>query len=206
MTSWFVKPNMTATALPNMEEQNRIAISETVKRERKRLFEFIKRKVANPDDAEDILQDVLYQFTKSYTLVEPIREAGNWLFKVAGNRIIDWYRKRKPERLEFVSVGGEEEGELVSHADLHFDANQIPDDLYTRSLFWNALYAALEQLPVEQKQVFILHEIDGKSFQEIGEITGAGLNTLLSRKRYAVLFLREKLQSFYDELINLKND
>lgn len=202
-----VKPNMTAMVTTNMQEQHSIAISNTVKRERKRLFDFIKRKVANPDDAEDILQDVLYQFTKNYTLVEPIREATNWLFKVAGNRIIDWYRKRKPERLEFATNNTDDDGnELFSHADLHFDPNQIPDDQFTRSLFWDALHAALDELPEEQKQVFIWHELDGRSFQEITEQTGVGLNTLLSRKRYAVIFLRERLQGFYDELINFKND
>ena len=197
---------MTAPVPINLEEQHRINISETVKRERKRLFDFIKRKVANPDDAEDILQDVLYQFTKNYTLVEPIREATNWLFKVAGNKVIDWYRKRKPERLEFVINQSDDEDEVISHADLHFDAAQIPDDQFTRSLFWDALYAALEQLPAEQKQVFIWHELEGKTFEEIEIETGVGLNTLLSRKRYAVMHLRNRLKNFYDELVTFKND
>ena len=156
-----------------MEERNK-EIGSVVKKERNRLFNFIRRKVNNTEDAEDILQEVFYQFSVNYNIVDPIRDAAAWMFRVAGNKIIDFYRKKKPVSLEAISStndGSEESDETFSFADLHFDPNEIPDDVYTRSLFWNALTKALDEMPKPQRDVFVWHELEGKSFKEIAEVT-----------------------------------
>ena len=168
--------------------------------ERKRLFDFIRRRVRTETDAEDILADVFYQMVASYSVTEPIEKITSWLLTVARNRIIGWYRKRKPESF----LQREDESALpLNLEDILFDPGQNPDVLYERSLLWKELADALEDLPDEQRDVFIMHELEGKSFKEIAEITGEPINTLLSRKRYAVLYLREALQDLYDDLYNL---
>jgi RNA polymerase sigma factor (sigma-70 family) len=171
--------------------------------ERKRLFDFIRRRVRTEADAEDILADVFYQMVASYSVTEPIEKVTSWLLTVARNKIIDWYRKRKPESFR----QREDESALPSNLplnleDILFDPGQNPDVLYERSQLWTELADALEDLPVEQRDVFIMHELEGISFKEIAEITGEPVNTLLSRKRYAVLYLREALQELYDEFYN----
>jgi RNA polymerase sigma factor (sigma-70 family) len=171
--------------------------------ERKRLFDFIRRRVRTEADAEDILADVFYQMVASYSVTEPIEKMTFWLLTVARNKIIDWYRKRKPESFR----QREDESALPSNLplnleDILFDPGQNPDVLYERSQLWTELADALEDLPVEQRDVFIMHELEGISFKEIAEITGEPVNTLLSRKRYAVLYLREALQELYDEFYN----
>ena len=168
--------------------------------ERKRLFDFIRRRVRTEADAEDILADVFYQLVASYSVTEPIEKMTSWLLTAARNKIIDWYRKRKPESFR----QREDESTLpLNLEDILFDPGQNPDVLYERSLLWTELADALEDLPDEQRDVFIMHELEGKSFKEIAEITGEPINTLLSRKRYAVLYLREALQEIYDDFYNL---
>ena len=171
--------------------------------DRRRLFDFIRRRVRTEADAEDILADVFYQMVASYSVTEPIEKMTSWLLTVARNKIIDWYRKRKPESFR----QREDESALPSNLplnleDILFDPGQNPDVLYERSQLWTELADALEDLPVEQRDVFIMHELEGISFKEIAEITGEPVNTLLSRKRYAVLYLREALQELYDEFYN----
>lgn len=174
-------------------------LESTVKNERRRLFDFIRRRVRSDEDAEDILQDVFYQMAASYSVTEPIEQLTSWLFTVARNKIIDWYRKKRPEPLP--AERSDEDG-LLLLVDLLADPRQDPDDVYARSLLWTELTDALDDLPQNQREVFVMHELEGKSFKEIAEVTGEGINTLLSRKRYAVLFLREQLQELYDELFN----
>jgi RNA polymerase sigma factor (sigma-70 family) len=172
------------------------SLQKTVRAERKRLFDFIRRRVATTEDAEDILQDVLYQLVASYSVTEPIEKLTSWLFRVARNKIIDWYRRRRPERMP---VDLENPGEPLNLEEILFDPASSPELLYGRSLVWRELSEALEELPEEQREVFVLHELEGRSFKEIAEETGEPVNTLLSRKRYAVLTLRERLQELYDE-------
>jgi RNA polymerase sigma factor (sigma-70 family) len=167
--------------------------------DRKRLFDFIRRRVRTRADAEDILADVFYQMVASYSVTEPIEKMTSWLFTVARNKIIDWYRKRKPESFR----QQEDEGALpLNLEDVLFDPDQNPDVLYERSRLWTELADALDDLPDDQRDVFVMHELDGKSFKEIAEITGEPVNTLLSRKRYAILSLRDALQELYDDFNN----
>jgi RNA polymerase sigma factor (sigma-70 family) len=175
---------------------SRRALDTAVRSERKRLLNFIRRRVRNESDAEDVLQDVFYQLATSYSITEPIENLTSWLFTVARNRITDWYRKRRPVPLP----GIQGEDGPISLEEILFDPQDGPDRAYWRSSVWAELADALEELPEEQRMVFIWNEIEGRSFKEIAEMTGASVNTLLSRKRYAVLFLRERLQELYEEL------
>jgi RNA polymerase sigma factor (sigma-70 family) len=159
-----------------------MTIEETVERERGRLRNFIRKRVPDPSDAEDILQEVLYELVDS---TKPIEQVTAWLFRVASNRIIDRFRKKKHEPL--------------SIDDLLPSPDGGPDAAYARSVLVDELGAALEELPKEQRDVFIAHEIEGRSFKELSEATGIGVNTLLSRKHYAVLHLRRRLQEIYEE-------
>ncbi len=174
-----------------------IAVDRAYRTERKRIFDFIRRRVGTEEDAEDILQDVFYQLMTNYTVAEPIENLAAWLFTVARNKITDWYRKRKPEPL--ASVADDDGGDVLLAEALPADPSQNPDELLMRRAVWEELEEALDELPPEQRDVFMMHEIEGRSFKEIAEITGAPINTLLSRKRYAVLFLRERLQELYSE-------
>ena len=174
--------------------------SEVIERERGKLLKFIKSRVGEAD-AEDILQDVFYQFIASMQ-IEPIERAASWLFHTARNKIIDWYRKIKPASLDkmntVLSAEGEEES-LHRLEDRLNDSNDA-DTLFLRSVMWEMLDDALDELPENQKEVFVMNEIQGMTFKEISELTGEGVNTLLSRKRYAVLFLRERFKELYDDL------
>jgi RNA polymerase sigma factor (sigma-70 family) len=175
-------------------------ISQAFRQERKRLFDFIRRRMPTDTDAEDILQDVFYQLSVTYSVENPIERIGSWLFTVAGNKIKDWYRKKKETRLEdmfYIS----EDGDELSTVNLSMDA-EMADELIGRTMFWQELDRLLEQLPPEQRDVFIQHAIEDKSFKEISGESQVPVNTLLSRKRYAVLFLRERLKELYDEIIN----
>ena len=178
-------------------------ITATVLRERTKLGNFIRRRVRDPSDAEDILQDVLHEFVQAYRLPEPIEQVSAWLFRVARNRIIDRFRKKKEQPLaEFT-----ETDENAEHADdeyrldLALPADDAgPEAAYARSVLLAALQHALDELPDNQRDIFIAHELEGRSFKELAAESGASLNTLLARKRYAVLHLRARLQAVYDEL------
>lgn len=163
----------------------------------KRLLGFIKKKVTNDADAEDILQDVFYQFIGN---TQPIDQLTGWLYTVARNKITDKKRKHKPELLEDIFSTDEENG--LSWTDLFFNANNNPENEYLRSIFWETLNSALEELPIEQRTVFELNELEGISYKDIALQTGVSINTLLSRKRYAVLHLRQRLQTLKNELLN----
>jgi RNA polymerase sigma factor (sigma-70 family) len=172
------------------------AAEQTFRTERKRLFDFIRRRVRTNEDAEDIMEDVFYQLLSSYSVTEPIEKMTSWLFTVARNKVIDWYRKKRPESLP---RDLNDPSMPLNLEDILYDPTQNPDRVFERSMVWTELAEALDELPEEQKQVFVMHELEGKSFKEIAEITGEPQNTLLSRKRYAVLYLREQLKELYDE-------
>ncbi|OLD82094.1 MAG: hypothetical protein AUI33_00440 [Ignavibacteria bacterium 13_1_40CM_2_61_4] len=179
-------------------------VDRTVRSERRRLFEFILRRVNSREDAEDILQDVFYQLVSSYSVTEPIEKLTSWLFTVARNKIIDWYRKKRPvyslsQRIPD-SLGDDDAGGPLNLEEILFDPTENPDRMYARSMVWSQLGDALDELPEKQRLVFVMHELEGKSFKQIAEITGEPINTLLSRKRYAVLALRDRLQELYEEL------
>src|SRR6266568_798810 len=173
-------------------------ISEVVKREQARLRNFIRRRVPDPRDAEDVLQDVFYKLVEANRLLMPIDHVTAWLFRVARNRITDLFRKKKPETFSHASVA-DEDGELLQIEDLLPSPDAGPEALYFRNALLDQLQLALDELPEEQREVFVAHELDGRSFKELAAATGVSVNTLLSRKRYAVLHLRERLQSIYDE-------
>ena len=181
-----------------MTEQDR-RISELVAEQRARLRNFIRRRVPDPLDAEDILQDVFYKLMEANRLLMPIEHATGWLFRVARNRITDLFRKKKPQSFGEISVEGEG-GELLQLEDLLPSPEAGPEAVYVRNLLLEELELALDELPEEQREAFVGHELEGRSFKEMAEETGVNVNTLLSRKRYALLHLRKRLQSLYDEL------
>jgi RNA polymerase sigma factor (sigma-70 family) len=181
-----------------VEDQDQ-RISETVVREQARLRNFIRRRVPDGVDVEDILQDVFSELVEAYRLLKPIKQVGAWLFRVARNRITDLFRKRRSEA--FPAQGAPEiDGESLALEDLLPSRDASPDAAYARTVLLEELEDALDELPREQREVFIAHEIDGRSFKQLAAETGVTVNTLLSRKHYAVLFLRERLRSVYDEL------
>jgi RNA polymerase sigma factor (sigma-70 family) len=180
-------------------EQDR-RISDLVHRERSRLRNFIRRRVADPRDAEDILQDVFAELVEANRLLMPIDHVTGWLFQVARNRITDLFRKMRPDSFADVTTGSDDE-------DLRFEEllpspDAGPEAEYVRSVLLDELQSAIDELPREQRAVFVAHEFDGRSFKEISSETGVGVNTLLSRKRYAVMHLRRRLQGVYDDLTN----
>jgi RNA polymerase sigma factor (sigma-70 family) len=178
-----------------MTEQDR-QISEIVGKERSRLRNFIRRRVPDPSDAEDIVQEVFYELVEANRLLMPIEHVTSWLFRVARNRIIDLFRKKKPELFSDQAVENEE-GEMLDIEDLLPSPDAGPEALYVRQLLLDALEHALDELPDEQREVFVGHELEGRSFKEMATESGVRINTLLSRKRYAVLHLRERLQDIY---------
>ncbi|MFH5251104.1 RNA polymerase sigma factor [Burkholderia semiarida] len=175
-------------------------ITATVMRERTRLGNFIRRRIRDPDDAEDVLQDVLHEFVQAYRLPAPIEQASAWLFRTARNRIIDRFRKKKEQPLTDL-LDADDEADSEYRLDLALPAHDAgPEALYARTLLLKALQDALDELPTNQREVFIAHELEGLSFKELAAQSGVTLNTLLARKRYAVLHLRARLQPIYDEL------
>jgi RNA polymerase sigma factor (sigma-70 family) len=181
-------------------EQNR-QISEVVQRERGRLRNFVRKRVPDTGDAEDILQDVLYELVETYRLIHPVEHAGAWLYRVARNRIVDFFRKKRLVALGDAVVERADDEGVLTLEDLLPSPDAGPEAAYARSVLLEELNAALEELPVEQRDVFIAHQIEGRSFNELVDTTGVGLNTLLSRKRYAVIHLRRRLQAIYDEYL-----
>ena len=179
-----------------LEQDERI--TGVLKREQARLRNFIRRRVRDAGDAEDILQDVFYELVEANRLLMPIEHVTSWLFRVARNRITDLFRKKKPESFSDAAVQNTD-GELVQLEDLLPSTDAGPEALYARQVLLEEVESAIDELPEEQREVFMAHELEGRSFKEIAAETGVSVNTLLSRKRYAVLRLRERLQSIYDE-------
>lgn len=179
------------------EQDQRIA--EALEREQGRLRSFIRRRVPDREDAEDILQDVFYEFVLAYRLMKPIEQASGWLFRVARNRITDLFRRKKPEA--FADVGVADDGELLMLEELLPSPDAGPQAAYARTVLLEELEAALDELPEEQREVFVAHEIEGRSFKELARESGVGVNTLLSRKHYAVMHLRERLQGIYEQFM-----
>ena len=183
----------------SMAEQDQ-QISEAIAREQGRLRNFIRKRVADQGEAEDVLQDVFYELIEAYRMMSPVEEASAWLFRVARNRIIDLFRRKKREAAWSQPVATTEDGETLEWDDLLPSPEAGPEAAYARTVLLEELDAALDELPEEQREVFVAHELMGYSFKDIAEQTGISVNTLLSRKHYAVLHLRERLRDVYDEL------
>jgi RNA polymerase sigma factor (sigma-70 family) len=181
-----------------LEQDQRL--SEVVEREQSRLRNFIRRRVPDPRDAEDILQEVFYELLEANSLLMPIDHVTGWLFRVARNRITDLFRKKKPD--SFSDIAAADEDDEPQWEDLLPSPDAGPEALYVRRVLLDELELALSELPDEQREVFVAHELEGRSFKELSEVSGVNINTLLARKRYAVLHLRERLQSIYDEFTN----
>jgi len=185
-------------------EQNE-RIADAVRRERSRVRNFIRDRVGDDDEAEDILQDVFAELVEAYRLMEPIERAGAWLFRVARNRIIDRLRKKRPESLAdqvapaFGNRDASTEAEVLSWEELLPSPDAGPDAQFARRILLDELDAAIDELPADQRDVFVAHELEGRTFKELAAETGVGLNTLLSRKHYAVVYLRRRLRAIHDE-------
>ena len=183
-----------------MAEQDQ-RLTETIGREQGRLRQFIRRRVADEADAEDILQDVFYELIEAYRLMKPIEQVGAWLYRVARNRIIDAFRKNKPAQFSAEKDPDAENGESLSLEELLPSPDAGPEAAYARSILLEELDAAIDELPEEQREVFLAHEFEGLSFKEISAQTGVSVNTLLSRKHHAVVHLRRQLQSIYYDFL-----
>jgi len=190
--------NNALTIPANMTEKGKSNITEVINAYTKRLRGFIRKRVTNEADVEDILQDVFFQFIGN---TKPIEQLTAWLFTVTRNKITDKQRKQKPELIKDLFIDAEDDMGF-DWSELFLDNDNNPETVYLRNLFWETLNEALDELPVAQKEVFVLNEIEGVPFKTIAEQTGETINTLLSRKRYAVLHLRERLASLRDELLN----
>jgi RNA polymerase sigma factor (sigma-70 family) len=186
-----------AMSVTSMIEQDR-QIGEVMATERSRLLSFIRRRVPNEFDAEDLLQEVLFELVQAHRLLQPVDYVTGWLFRVARNRITDMFRKKKPEAFADLLVENEE-GEALNFEDLLPSPEEGPEAVYLRGLLLDELETAVTDLPEEQRAVFVAHEVEGLSFKELSAATGVNVNTLLSRKRYVVLQLRERLQRIHDE-------
>ncbi len=186
-----------ASLEPMALEQDR-RITEVVRREQSRLRNFIRRRVPDPRDAEDILQEVFYELVEANRLLMPIEHVTGWLFRVARNRITDLFRKKLPERFSDAAIVDEDD-ELLQVEDLLPSRDAGPEALYARRVLLDELELAIDELPDEQRDVFVAHELEGRSFKEMSARTGVSVNTLLSRKRYAVRHLRERLQTIHEE-------
>ncbi len=187
-----------AASVASMVREQDQRIADVVAREQSRLRTFIRRRVPDPRDAEDILQDVFYELVEANRLLMPIEHVTGWLFRVARNRITDLFRKKKPVSLSDSAVGDGDE-DVLRLEDLLPSPDDGPEALFARTVLLEELVSALQDLPEEQREVFVGHELEGRSFKEMAEHTGVSMNTLLSRKRYAVRHLRQRLQSIYDE-------
>lgn len=176
-------------------EQRPSSITQSIREYGKKLFSFIRGRVSTDEDAEDILQDVWYQL---YNTTEAIDQVGSWLYRVARNKITDRYRKKRPELLDDIDPGDDD----IGFKDILLADTGDPETEYIKTLFWEQLQKGLDELPAQQRDVFIANELDGKTFAEIAAETGENIKTLISRKGYAVKYLRKKLQSLYDDFLN----
>ncbi len=183
--------------MTSQEKQN---ISDTFNREQGKLLGYIRKRVPDSYEAEDILQDVFYQLTVGFREIRAIENLTSWLYRVAGNKIVDRFRKKKPDNFSDHQFSGNDEDQPLSLAEILPDIEKTPEEAELRELIWEEIQQALKEMPEEQAEIFILHEFEDKSFKEISAETGLGVNTLISRKRYAVLFLREKLKPLYNLL------
>jgi RNA polymerase sigma factor (sigma-70 family) len=179
---------------------------ETFLKQRGKLLGFIRNRVPDLEEAEDILQDVFYQFIAGYDTIQSVDRITSWLYSVARNKIIDRYRKKKsqPQRADLESIRNEQEEGPITLQEILPDLGNTPEDQMIRDMIWDAIMDALDELPAEQRSIFIQNELEDRSFREIAELTGVSINTLLSRKRYAIQALRQKLQTLYNEIINSK--
>ena len=184
-----------ALGIERMADEQDLRISEAVEQEQSRLRSFIRRRVADEGDVEDILQDVFSELVEMYRLMRPVEQVGAWLFSVARNRITDLFRKRRSEALSREPASSGEEGEELNWEDLLPSPDAGPDAAYARLVLMEELDEALDELPEEQREAFVAHELDGRSFKEMAAETGLSVNTLLSRKHYAVVHLRRRLQA-----------
>ena len=184
----------------NLTTETQNNIQEVIEAEQGRLRNFIRQRVPTEEDAEDILQDVFYQYISGYETLQRLEKTTAWLFRVARNRITDWFRKKKPVNFSAIPVGNDEDDEAMSLEDILPDLSNVPDRQLFQNAIMEAIQEALDELPDTQRDVFVMHEFDDLSFKQISERTGLSVNTLLSRKRYAVLHLRERLQDLYNEL------
>jgi RNA polymerase sigma factor (sigma-70 family) len=180
------------------EEERRIA--DAIEAQQGRLRRFIRRRVGDTEEAEDVLQDVFFELVLAYRLMEPIEHVGAWLFRVARNRITDLFRKKRPDPMPSAPAALAEDGEELSIADLLPSPDKGPEAAYVRGALLEELEAALDELPEEQREVFVAHELEGRSFKEMAAESGVSVNTLLSRKHYAVRHLRRRLQAIHEEL------
>ncbi len=185
-----------------MTKEQDLRITEAVEREQSRLRSFIRRRVADEGDVEDILQDVFSELVEAYRLMRPAEQEGAWLFRVARNRITDFFRKKKPKALGHGSTPAAVDEDDLGWEDLLPSPEAGPEAAYAHSVLMEEIEAALDELPEEQREIFISHELDGRSFKEMAAKTGLSVNTLLSRKHYAVHHLRRRLQAVHDEIIN----
>ena len=178
------------------------AKEQTFLKEKDRLLSFIRNRVSTIEEAEDILQDVFFQFVAGYETIESLDRVTSWLFSVARNKIIDRYRKEssRPRRTDFGRQSGLDDDTPISLQEILPDLGNTPEDAYLKEVLWEAIMDALDELPSDQREIFILNEMEDRSFREISEETGVSINTLLSRKSYAILALRKKLQQLYDEI------
>ncbi len=186
--------------MTSMSEQDR-QIAEIIAEERSRLRSFIRRRVPNEADAEDLLQEVFCEVVEAYRLMEPVQRWSAWMFKVARNRIVDLFRRKRPETSGTDPVAVSEEGEELLLEDVLPSPDAGPAEAYARTVLLDELEDALAELPEEQRAVFLAHEVEGESFRRMAARTGVGVNTLLARKRYAVLHLRRRLQAIYNEFV-----
>ena len=190
-----------ALSVEGMAPEQDQRISEVVKLERARLKNFIRRRVPDERDAEDILQDVFYELVEAYRMMKPIERVSAWLYRVARNRITDLFRKKRPEALASDPVVATADAESLLLEDLLPSPDAGPEAVYARSVLLEELDAALDELPEDQRQAFVVHEIEGRSFKELAQTTGLSVNTLVLRKHYAVVHLRERLEAIYQEFL-----
>ena len=176
---------------------------ETFRKERGKLLSFIRGRVASIEEAEDILQDVFYQFVAGFESIESLDRVTSWLYSVARNKIIDGYRRdaARPKKTDFEGAIGKDDESPLTLLEILPDLDNTPESTLLREAIWDEITLALDELPADQREIFIQNEMEERSFREIAEESGVSINTLLSRKRYAIIALRKRLQRFYDDLI-----